>query len=100
MNFDPFLDYDEDQDLDPNDPNNNVYIIPMCQFPLANIKTDYEFVIEFLEFLVNKKEDLVNFEMISGYLNPTDEMIELLEEIKSEKMLFVGASPEVIISIN
>lgn len=69
------------------------YFLPMCQFPLADIDTDYDFLKSLFEFF--SKEKLKNFDLISGYLNPTDEMIELLSEIDSENLTFIGAAPEV-----
>lgn len=69
------------------------YFLPMTQFPLIDLDADYEFILDFLEYLGT--EEIENFDLISGYLNPTDEMIELISELKSKNLTLVGAAPEV-----
>lgn len=71
------------------------YLVPMCQFPLIDINSDYDFMVDLLQHLVDKNEELEKLDIISGYLNPPDELMDLLEEVKVKEATFIGAAPEV-----
>lgn len=68
----------------------------MCQFPLIDITSDYDFMLELFEHLADEDLELETLDLISGYLNPPGELMELLQDIKSKNTTIIGASPEVI----
>jgi hypothetical protein len=110
FNFDPFLEFDEDGE----DNGEMVYIMPMLQFPKIEINDDQEFTVDLLEWLsesnsrkeipsaeegeesevVGRADKVNDIHLISGYLNPTNEMVENLSNIKADKISFMGAAPE------
>lgn len=98
--FDPFLDFDEDGE----DNGEMVYFMPMLQFPKIDVKDDEEFTLNLLEWLSEdnlskegeggRTDTVSDVHLISGYLNPTNEMIDYFSNIKAGKMSFIGAAPE------
>ena len=113
LKFDPFLEFDEDG----KDNGEMVYLMPMLQFPKIGVQSDYDFTVDLLYWLSKKnntrlidgplegqkKGDVVfegrtdevkEFHLVSGYLNPPYDMVYALCDIKAEKMSFIGAAPE------
>ena len=95
LDFDPFLDFDEDE----VDDTESVFLAPMMQFNMIDVDQDYQFMLRLLEYCAEDgykgENGLKSFDFISGYMNPTDDMIELIEGLEAEEMSFITAAPEV-----
>lgn len=90
LQFNPFLDYEEDE----VNSDETVYFMPMLQIPMIDVETDYDFITSLFGYLSTQGSVLNHFSLISGYLNPTPDMMKYLKDIQAKEKTYVGAAPE------